>query len=331
MKISIIVPTYNEEDFIELCLDSIFESVDLDIDNTYQVIISDGCSTDRTVSILDEMKKKYSFVVLTNYKVKQVYALNQMLELCDGDVIIRCDAHAEYPLGYFSSLAQFLIENPHVGNAGYRVNTVNIGSGLIDSAIAKCLGSKFGVGSSHRTHRSPDPKECDTLLFGAWRREVFDLVGVFDESFIRGQDLEHNIRIVKAGMNVVQLPAKSITYYARNSFGKLFKMMIQYSSVKPAIINKHKVFPGVRSLIPLFFLLVTLSLLLVEPVFSAYLFSLYLLTALAFLYYESKTLFTLTNFVCLFCYFVLHIAHAAGWFVGIYRLLKGDVDWGASR
>lgn len=57
MKISFVIPTYNSSLYIERCLDSIF-SQKLFLDD-YEVIVVDDGSTDNTVGVLEDYKKKY--------------------------------------------------------------------------------------------------------------------------------------------------------------------------------------------------------------------------------------------------------------------------------
>lgn len=59
MKLSVFVVTYNQEQYIRQCLDSIvMQQVNFD----YEVIIGEDCSTDRTPQICDEYAKKYPFI-----------------------------------------------------------------------------------------------------------------------------------------------------------------------------------------------------------------------------------------------------------------------------
>ena len=59
MKLSVFVVTYNQEQYIRQCLDSIvMQQVDFD----YEVIIGEDCSTDNTPQICDEYADKYSFI-----------------------------------------------------------------------------------------------------------------------------------------------------------------------------------------------------------------------------------------------------------------------------
>jgi glycosyltransferase involved in cell wall biosynthesis len=53
--ISITIPTYNSEETINLCLDSIFQQCDTETRNSIEVIVVDNCSRDRT----EEICKRY--------------------------------------------------------------------------------------------------------------------------------------------------------------------------------------------------------------------------------------------------------------------------------
>lgn len=58
IDVSIIVPSYNSEDYIQDCLESILSQNNIDI--TYEIIIIDDCSTDSTFSIIKEYEKEYA-------------------------------------------------------------------------------------------------------------------------------------------------------------------------------------------------------------------------------------------------------------------------------
>ena len=55
MKVSIIVPVYNSESYLRDCLDSLVNQTLKDI----EIIIVDDASTDKSMSIIAEYKRKY--------------------------------------------------------------------------------------------------------------------------------------------------------------------------------------------------------------------------------------------------------------------------------
>lgn len=335
MLLSVIIPVYNERSYIECCLDSIIRSLS-DIES-YEVIVSDGGSNDGTKEVLSKYESEYQFVkVMENKKKLQVYALNSMIGVSEGEYIVRCDAHAIYPVSYFKTLISVLKENPDYGNVGLPVDTVPSSSDLISTAIAINLNSKFGVGLSHRTLDRPigSISEVDTVLFGAWRSKIFQEIGDFDESYIRGQDYEHNIRVRKAGYHVVQIQGDPIKYFARDKYSKLFNMMKQYASVKPRIYFHHGMHPGIRAFIPFgFYAFLGFSIFVDNRLFSVAL-SLYLMAAVFFSIRESisRNRFSMFPFV-MFGYVVQHLGHAYGFSLGcIHQFFgKSSIEWDGTR
>ena len=70
-KISIVTPTFNEEDNIELFLRDWHSELDLRIDD-FEIIVIDDCSTDSTPQILSVLKEKYpNLMVLRNNENKK--------------------------------------------------------------------------------------------------------------------------------------------------------------------------------------------------------------------------------------------------------------------
>lgn len=334
LNISIIIPTFNEEEYISKCLDSIFKQ---DFEGlSYEVIVADGLSNDNTVEIVKKYEKKHNNLILcTNNERYQVYALNKMILMARGNIIIRCDAHAEYDNGYFVYLHNQLEQNDDIGNLGSHVKTIASEEGLIPKVVSLALHSKFGVGVSHRTMFSDKAKDVDTVLFGAWRNEAFKIAGLFDTNFIRGQDVEHNIRLKKAGKRIVQMPGPLVRYYARNSIKKMFNMMKQYASVKPMLYKKHRVLPNIRSLFPLM-LFAGLGLsLATNSMYFLILLGFYITAALGFAWYEThiKNNYGFVEWLALTCcYVVQHIGHAFGMVIGVVNSLKSNsLVWGTTR
>lgn len=86
IKFSIIIPTYNSEEFIEQCLESIFSQTYKNI----EVIVVNDCSTDNTL----EKLKKYKQIKVFSTKVnsRQGVARNIGLNNCTGDYILFLDS-----------------------------------------------------------------------------------------------------------------------------------------------------------------------------------------------------------------------------------------------
>lgn len=84
MKISIVIPAYNEEKYLESCLESLKNL----IEKPYEVIVVDNNSTDKTVKIA----KKFDVKVVKEKTQGITPARNSGFNAAKGDIIARIDA-----------------------------------------------------------------------------------------------------------------------------------------------------------------------------------------------------------------------------------------------
>lgn len=191
--VSIIIPVYNEQKYI----DGVIQSL---ISQTYPLdkmewIFIDNLSTDKTVEIINSYKESYPITLLTNPKKKVPASLNLAIKMAKGEYIIRMDAHASFNNDYVEKCVYYL-NTTDADNVGGVAETK--ANGFVGGAIAKMLSSKFGVGGSD-FRVGEGNKYVDTVPFGAFRREVFEKVGLFNEKLLRSEDNDINSRIRKAG------------------------------------------------------------------------------------------------------------------------------------
>ncbi len=218
--LSVICPIYNEEEYINQCIESILMQ---DYPkNDLEILFVDGMSKDKTRDIVKEYSEKYPFIhLLDNPKKIVPCAMNIGIKASRGDIIIRLDAHANYEKNYFSVLSHRLIELG-AENVGVVCKTDVLNKTPKTFAIREVLSNKFGVGNSIFRTGVDKVMEVDTVPFGCWRRDVFDKYGLYDERLIRNQDFELNYRIRKGSGRIFIVPDSNCTYYARESFKKLW-------------------------------------------------------------------------------------------------------------
>ena len=62
MKLSIVIPTYNSSKIIQTLVKDIKFNLCKKLNNRFEIIFINDCSTDNTWSIIQKITKKYSFV-----------------------------------------------------------------------------------------------------------------------------------------------------------------------------------------------------------------------------------------------------------------------------
>lgn len=94
--ISIIIPVYNVENFIEKCVRSLFEQVDID-QSTIELIFINDCTPDSSMKVLqtyiNEHNSKFKYLFLNN-KINRglAYARNLGVENATGEYIMHLDS-----------------------------------------------------------------------------------------------------------------------------------------------------------------------------------------------------------------------------------------------
>jgi glycosyltransferase involved in cell wall biosynthesis len=247
-RATVIVPCRNEERYIGPCLDSILES-DYPEDRL-EVLVVDGMSEDGTRTILQDYTTRYPRVhLIDNPRKITPVALNLAIRAATGSVLVRMDAHVRYPRNYISRLVAALDEYK-ADNVGGVLRTLPAGDGAIARAIALAMSHPLGVGTSYFRIGTSAPRWVDTIAFFCLRRDIFDRVGMFDETLIRHQDGEFNARLIKAGGRVLLLPDVTSEYYARGTLGQAARMFQQYGYFKPLVAKMLGRFMTVRQLVP---------------------------------------------------------------------------------
>jgi glycosyltransferase involved in cell wall biosynthesis len=180
-----------------------------------EIFFVDGMSTDQTCEKVESYTQSSLQVKLLNNPRRYVpFALNTGIRESKGEVIIRMDAHSEYPLNYISRLVWYLYDLD-AGNVGGVWNTRPANDSNKAVAIAAALSTAFGIGTPEYRLGSREIKQVDTVPYGCFRRELFDAIGMFDEDLLRNQDDEFNARIIRSGRSVYLIPDLVITYFAR--------------------------------------------------------------------------------------------------------------------
>ncbi len=108
MKVSIVIPCYNEETTIKKIIDKINTQSNLD----KEIIVVDDFSQDKTREILQrDLKDKIQKIILNDKNYGKGYSIKKGIEKTSGDCILIQDADLEYDPSDYNKLLRPVINN----------------------------------------------------------------------------------------------------------------------------------------------------------------------------------------------------------------------------
>lgn len=322
--VSVIIPCRNEEKFIARCLDSILMN-DFPKE-ALEVLVVDGQSEDKTREIIGSYVERNSCIrLLENPDKIQTIATNIALKSASGNIIIRMDAHVEYPPDFISQCVHWLLRSGTDGVGGI-IKTVPGASTVFGRAIALALSHPFGVGNTYFRIGVTTPRFVDTIPFGCYSSSVFKKIGLFNERLNRTDDIEFNLRLKRAGCKLLLIPDIYSWYYARPNLVSLAKQQFGNGFWVVYSLKFAKLPFSTRHLVPLFFVLSLTA----GPLFSLWFKPLASLSFLVLMVYTILNSFVSYRVganekrlipALIVTFFVLHFSYGIGSLTGLARLM----------
>ena len=213
----------NEEKYLPNILQDILQQTYPHKD--MEILLIDSISQDTSKKIMSDFADKYQnefwqIKVLDNAGKRQANGWNVALRNYEGEAIIRIDAHAHIPQDFVSKNIERLEAGEYVcgGRRPSIAEEDTLSAKLLLTAESAMLGS--GISSFRNSEKSGYVK---SIFHGAYRREVFDKVGFFDERLGRTEDNDIHQRIRAAGYKIF-MDKDIVSYqYVRPTLSKMLK------------------------------------------------------------------------------------------------------------
>lgn len=325
MKVSLCTIAYNEAKV----LNGIFRDFSMQTypHNHIEIILLDNMSTDNTYELMKEFKETdYGFLdvkVIQAPKKNQASAWNKVLEVATGEVIIRVDAHSSIPKYFVSRNILNIQEGENIVGGG-RPNKID---GMSQWKLTLLAAEESLFGSSVADYRrAAVRKEYHSSLFhAAYKREVFETVGGFNEDLGRTEDNEIHYRMRKAGYKFCCCPEIVSYQLTRNTLGKMLKQKYGNGYWIGLTLGVCPKCLSYFHFIPFVFLITTLATLILwifgHPAFFAMLIAMYIMfnvvnTVGCCFINKPSPLFVLLPFI----FPVLHYTYGFGTLVGLIKL-----------
>lgn len=243
-SVSVVMPVRNEASNIERAIQSV---LDQSYEGSFDVWVAVAPSSDDTEAIVRRLETEDSRVhFVSNPRSVTPAGLNAAIQASRGDIIVRVDGHVHLFEGYISTAVESLRAN---GAANVGGRQVAEGRTPFEIAVAAVMMSIVGSGgATYRTGAIAGP--TDTVFLGVFDRSAGDRVGWFDESLIRNQDYELNIRLRKAGGIVWFDPNLEVEYRPRSSYRLLWRQYFDYGRYKALVMRLHGSSVRLRQVLP---------------------------------------------------------------------------------
>ncbi len=113
------------------------------------------------------------------------------------------------------------------------------GANRVQRAIAAARASRLGHHPASHIYSDRAGFVAPQSVAIAYRRGVFDTVGLFDERFDACEDVEFNHRLARAGLTCWFTPRVRVHYHPRESLMGLFRQMVRYGRGRVRLLRKH--------------------------------------------------------------------------------------------
>ncbi len=228
--VSVIIPAFNAQEYLTEAVNSIKQQTY----NNLEILIIDDGSTDSTHDVAQKLALSDSRITLYTNEENQYIARtrNRGISLCKGKYIVWQDADdISYPERISHQVA-FMEEHPDVGICGGYLQSFNLNGDLdirtyaADDAVLRKNIFRF----------SPVAQPAAIV-----RKECFDKVGLFDESFPPAEDLDMSFRIGQyfKFANLQEIVIRYREHEKSNTLEKMSRMLSLTLQIRKKYSNSH--------------------------------------------------------------------------------------------
>jgi GT2 family glycosyltransferase len=218
-RVSVVIPTWNGRDMLLHALGAL----DRQDYRDFEVVVVDNASTDGTVAAVQEKHPAVRLIVLPT-NVGFAAGVNAGIVASGSELVVLLNNDTEVEPGWLSALVDAFDRHPEVGMCASKVLLFHDRTRL-DSA-----GDQLGLFPSQIGHGALDSPRFDQereilsacAAAAAYRRSVFDTVGLFDERFFAYvEDVDLGVRAQLAGFRCLFVPGARVYHHASATSNRL--------------------------------------------------------------------------------------------------------------
>lgn len=239
LGVSVVLPVLNEAGDLPRLLDQLHEQVPPP--GGFEVLVVDGGSKDGTRELVTERAAAWPELrLIDNPKRRSAPARNLGAAAARGDIILYVDGHCSIPRpDYLNRLVTIFTTSGAACLCRPQPLTTLAEDKPWARAIAAARHSPLGHHPDSDIYGT-EPRVTQPHSAGAaYRREIFERVGGFDERFDACEDVEFNHRVDRAGFISYVHPDLAVDYRPRGSLSTFFRQMMRYGRGRGRLAVRH--------------------------------------------------------------------------------------------
>ncbi len=230
--VSVCLPVKNGEGRIEHCLASLrAQTYPAD---RYEIIVADGCSTDRTAKIAESFGAR----VVRNERQIVASGRNAAFAVANGEIIASTDDDCVIPPDWLATGVRYLAAADVAAVGGPSIlpaqaSPLSKAAGLVFRLAYKACGSvQADILKPGEAHDLPG---CNVM----YRRAALDRVGRVDEALLTAEEVHLHMRLRAAGFKLIAAPELRVWHHKRDTLRRLFHQMRRFAIGRLQLGRRH--------------------------------------------------------------------------------------------
>jgi glycosyltransferase involved in cell wall biosynthesis len=252
--VSIIIPVKNFERTIEKTFEYLL-NVDYPRDS-WEWVIADGGSTDKTIEIIKNWQKKYPFIKLVEIPncPSPGFARNKALEVVKGEFLFFTDADCAPNKEWISEMLKHFEPDPEIVAVGGEVFTLKVDANNVVEAWCQhfrfnMVAPRYGfIPEGYYPEFPKEPRPSDIgghkgYFFGtcnvAYRKSILDKLGLKFWERPTGEDMNLSYECRSRGYKFYFAPKAKVDHMHRADLKALRKVWVTYGQAHLPLIDKY--------------------------------------------------------------------------------------------
>lgn len=243
--VSVITPSYNHAKYIQETIESVAKQTYKNIEH---IVIDDG-STDNSAEVIKFLQGKYGFYFEQQENKGLAFTMNKLISKCKGKYVALIESDDVWILDKIEKQVDFLEKNPDIKVCG--------GNALLINEKSEMLSLDRQYLRGYIVYNFGDIMPAENWIFPLtvmMRREVYDMVGVFDKS-LASVDIYTWLKITANNYPIVMLP-NLFGFYRRHESNTSLDTIKLYNNMMKTIdkFKDHPLYqPAKRDAMAFFF------------------------------------------------------------------------------